>query len=138
MEPGDRFAVRYADDRGVRQRIDKRRIDQHLVLGIEGAGGFIEEDEIRFVQQHAGRGKPLLFNQIAGGKSPRLSLSDLDELGIRVAIYSTPCLFAAQTAMDQALARLKEDDGRLPEDSVGVAGCLDLLERNISRHGPRA
>jgi len=83
-------------------------------------------------------GKPLLFNQIAGGKSPRFSLSDLDELGIRVAIYSTPCLFAAQTAMDQALARLKEDDGRLPEDSVGVAGCLDLLERNISRHGPRA
>jgi hypothetical protein len=55
-----------------------------------------------------------------------------------VAIYSTPCLFAAQTAMEQALTRLKEDDGRLPEGSVGVAGCLDLLERNISRHGPRA
>jgi 2-methylisocitrate lyase-like PEP mutase family enzyme len=83
-------------------------------------------------------GKPLLFNQIAGGKSPRFSLSDLDELGIGVAIYSTPCLFAAQTAMDQALTRLKEDDGRLPEGSVGVAACLDLLERNISRHDPRA
>jgi 2-methylisocitrate lyase-like PEP mutase family enzyme len=82
-------------------------------------------------------GKPLLFNQIAGGKSPRFSLSDLDELGIGVAIYSTPCLFAAQTAMEQALTRLKEDDGRLPEGSVGVAGCLDLLERNISRHAPR-
>jgi 2-methylisocitrate lyase-like PEP mutase family enzyme len=79
-------------------------------------------------------GKPLLFNQIAGGKSPRFSLSDLDDLGIGVAIYSTPCLFAAQTAMDHALARLKEEDGRLQEGSIGVAGCIDLLERNISRH----
>ena len=34
--------------------------------------------------------KPLLFNQIAGGLSPRLSLTGLEELGINVAIYSTP------------------------------------------------
>ncbi len=81
--------------------------------------------------------KPLLFNQIAGGKSPRLSLTELTELGVDVAIYSTPCLFAAQTAMDTALADLKRDDGRLPEvtpGSVGVAECLGLLEKNISRH----
>ncbi|MFF4159963.1 oxaloacetate decarboxylase [Streptomyces sp. NPDC001678] len=81
--------------------------------------------------------KPLLFNQIAGGKSPRLSRSELTELGVDVAIYSTPCLFAAQTAMDEALRRLKEDDGRLPEttpSSVGVAECLALLEKNISRN----
>ncbi|MEV4743529.1 isocitrate lyase/PEP mutase family protein [Streptomyces sp. NPDC049555] len=81
--------------------------------------------------------KPLLFNQIAGGKSPRLSLTELGDLGVDVAIYSTPCLFAAQTAMDEALRRLKGEDGRLPEvvpGSVGVAECLGLLERNISRH----
>ncbi|MCC3773899.1 oxaloacetate decarboxylase [Streptomyces sp. UNOB3_S3] len=81
--------------------------------------------------------KPLLFNQIAGGKSPRLSRSELTELGVDVAIYSTPCLFAAQSAMDEALRRLKDDDGRLPEttpSSVGVAECLALLEKNISRH----
>lgn len=34
--------------------------------------------------------KPLLFNQIAGGKSPRLSLTELAETGVNVAIYSTP------------------------------------------------
>ncbi|PHQ52797.1 carboxyvinyl-carboxyphosphonate phosphorylmutase [Streptomyces cinnamoneus] len=84
--------------------------------------------------------KPLLFNQIAGGKSPRLSLPELSDLGVDVAIYSTPCLFAAQTAMDTALRRLKEDDGRLPEvtpSGVGVAECLALLEKNISRHHRR-
>lgn len=82
--------------------------------------------------------KPLLFNQIAGGKSPRLSLSELGELDCQVAIYSTPCLFAAHTAIDSALDQLKKSDGRLPEvavgSGVGVRGSLALLEKNISRH----
>ncbi|MGK4579421.1 isocitrate lyase/PEP mutase family protein [Kitasatospora sp. HPMI-4] len=81
--------------------------------------------------------KPLLFNQIAGGKSPRLSLPELTDLGVDVAIYSTPCLFAAHSAIDQALVELKKADGRLPEfttDSIGVAESLALLEKNISRH----
>ncbi|MEU6314342.1 isocitrate lyase/PEP mutase family protein [Streptomyces sp. NPDC047014] len=84
--------------------------------------------------------KPLLFNQIAGGKSPRLSLTELTELGIDVAIYSTPCLFAAHKAMDTALAELRLADGRLPEadgsDEVGVGESTRLLARNISRHHP--
>ncbi|WP_046505087.1 isocitrate lyase/PEP mutase family protein [Streptomyces odonnellii] len=82
--------------------------------------------------------KPLLFNQIAGGKSPRLSLSELTELGVDVAIYSTPCLFAAHGAIDGALIDLKLADGRLPDTaengSIGVRGSTELLEQNISRH----
>jgi 2-methylisocitrate lyase-like PEP mutase family enzyme len=84
--------------------------------------------------------KPLLFNQIAGGKSPRLSLTELQDLGVNVAIYSTPCLFAAQSAMDRAMLELRARDGRLPEvreGDVGVAASLALLEGNISRHHPR-
>ncbi|MGD3111788.1 isocitrate lyase/PEP mutase family protein [Streptomyces sp. YGL11-2] len=93
-------------------------------------------DWIRKVRNVIGD-KPLLFNQIAGGKSPRLSLPELGELGVNVAIYSTPCLFAAQTAIDRALVDLRKADGRLPEftaESVGVAESLALLEKNISRH----
>ncbi|POG48545.1 carboxyvinyl-carboxyphosphonate phosphorylmutase [Streptomyces sp. ZL-24] len=89
--------------------------------------------------------KPLLFNQIAGGKSPRLSLSERTDLECQLAIYSTPCLFAAHAAIDSALSELKEADGRLPEftpgTSIGVRASTALLERNISRHhlpGPRA
>ncbi|WP_436789065.1 isocitrate lyase/PEP mutase family protein [Yinghuangia sp. YIM S10712] len=82
--------------------------------------------------------KPLLFNQIAGGKSPRLSLSELTELGVDVAIYSTPCLFAAHSAIDTALAELSFADGRLPEPrdggGIGVRESTELLEKNISRH----
>ncbi|MFJ2814767.1 oxaloacetate decarboxylase [Streptomyces sp. NPDC091279] len=93
-------------------------------------------DWIRKVRDVIGT-KPLLFNQIAGGKSPRLSLPELTELGVDVAIYSTPCLFAAQTAIDQALTELKAADGRLPQhtaQSVGVPECIELLEKNISRN----
>ncbi len=82
--------------------------------------------------------KPLLFNQIAGGKSPRLSLTELSELGVDVAIYSTPCLFAAHGAINGALVDLKMADGRLPDTretgSIGVKGSTELLEKNISRH----
>ncbi|MGI5447394.1 isocitrate lyase/PEP mutase family protein [Streptomyces sp. CA-243310] len=83
-------------------------------------------------------GKPLLFNQIAGGKSPRLSLTELTDLGVDVAIYSTPCLFAAHRAMDTALAELRLADGRLPANQdgqeIGVTESTRLVAKNIGRH----
>ncbi|MCC2275238.1 isocitrate lyase/PEP mutase family protein [Streptomyces sp. ET3-23] len=91
-------------------------------------------DAIREIRKVTG-GKPLLFNQIKGGKSPRLSLTELGELGVNIAIYSTPCLFAAQDAMDRALRDLKAADGRLPAPEPGstdVASCLELLSRSAS------
>ncbi|MFF8883916.1 isocitrate lyase/PEP mutase family protein [Streptomyces flaveolus] len=84
--------------------------------------------------------KPLLFNQIAGGKSPRLSLPELSALGVDVAIYSTPCLFAAHEAMDNALTELRQADGRLPvvdtDNGIGVKAATSLLERNMAHRRP--
>ncbi|MEU9838254.1 isocitrate lyase/PEP mutase family protein [Actinomadura sp. NPDC048032] len=111
------------------------RTDADVVL----VDGVRSVEQIRRVRAVIGD-KPLLFNQIAGGRSPRISLPELTELGVEVAIYSTPCLFAAQSAMEEAIVRLKRDDGRLPEHtagSVGVRESLALLERNISRNHPR-
>ncbi|MFJ9608695.1 oxaloacetate decarboxylase [Kitasatospora sp. NPDC101176] len=104
--------------------------------------GVRSEEWIRRIRRVVG-GKPLLFNQIAGGKSPRLSLSELTELGVDVAIYSTPCLFAAHQAMDEALAGLKVADGRLPavagqSRQIGVRESTELLERNIAASRPLA
>ncbi|WP_019069484.1 isocitrate lyase/PEP mutase family protein [Streptomyces hokutonensis] len=95
--------------------------------------GVRDVDAIRRIRDSIGD-KPLLFNQIAGGRSPRLSLGELAELGVDVAIYSTPCLFAAHEAMDKALTDLKVTDGRLPEtgdDGVGVPQSVELLTRNL-------
>jgi 2-methylisocitrate lyase-like PEP mutase family enzyme len=104
--------------------------DVILVDGIDNA------DLLRTIRAVIGD-KPLLFNQIAGGKSPRLSLPELQELGANVAIYSTPCLFAAHEAMNRALIDLKANAGRLPETGEGVGGSLGLLEKNISRYHPK-
>ncbi|SDM52118.1 isocitrate lyase/PEP mutase family protein [Allokutzneria albata] len=103
--------------------------DADVVL-VDGVGSVRLMREIKSVLG----GKPLLFNQIAGGRSPRLSLSELAEIGVDVAIYSTPCLFAAHSAIDEELTRLRAADGRLPEESITVADSFGLLSRNISRH----
>lgn len=75
--------------------------------------------------------KPLAFNQIAGGKSPRLSLEELRQAGVDVIQYSTPLLFAAQSAMEAAAAEIFENGGQLPDRSgpsfVGVRECTSLL-----------
>jgi 2-methylisocitrate lyase-like PEP mutase family enzyme len=112
------------------ESLAQTRADVLLVDGVRSI------DWIRRVREVIGD-KPLLFNQIAGGKSPRISLPELQELGVDVAIYSTPCLFAAHSAIDTALTDLRKNGGRLPEaagDAIGVADSLALLERNISRH----
>jgi 2-methylisocitrate lyase-like PEP mutase family enzyme len=79
--------------------------------------------------------KPLLFNQIAGGKSPKLSVAELRELGVTLIQYSTPLLFAAQRAMGEALEDLFANGGMLPTDrrqgDIGVADCVALLEGNV-------
>lgn len=76
---------------------------------------------------------PLAFNQIAGGKSPSASLGQLADLGVSLVIYSTPCLFAAQSAVEDALVALGRDDGRLPAGAaVGVKECNALLEANLA------
>jgi 2-methylisocitrate lyase-like PEP mutase family enzyme len=75
---------------------------------------------------------PLAFNQIAGGKSPRCSLSQLRDVGVRLVNYSTPCLFAAQTAIGEVVSQLARDDGMLPEGGVGVRDCNALLDENLA------
>lgn len=81
---------------------------------------------------------PLVFNQISGGKSPPCSLAELAQLGVKLVIYSTPCLFAAQAAIDDALVALKEQGGRLPlNPKVGVVSCTEILKKNLRGQGPR-
>ncbi len=81
-------------------------------------------------------GLPLVFNQIAGGKSPRVDLQELKSLGVSLVVYSTPCLFAAQAAMDDAMRSLIQSGGMLDDTSqrgVNVSRCTDVLQENLRR-----
>lgn len=57
---------------------------------------------------------PIMVNQLFGGKSPNWSLKEMESAGASIVIYSTPCLFAAQYAIQNYLQRLLADGGRLP------------------------
>ncbi|MGW7237634.1 isocitrate lyase/PEP mutase family protein [Streptomyces sp. NPDC054804] len=121
------------DEHDILHRAERLAATDADVILVDGVRS---EEWIRRIRKVVGD-KPLLFNQIGGGKSPRLSLTELGELGVDVAIYSTPCLFAAHEAMESALGELKAADGRLPEvdaaGGVGVKASTALLERNIAR-----
>lgn len=80
--------------------------------------------------------KPLAFNQIAGGKSPLCSLKQLREAGASIVIYSTPCLFAAQNSVEEAMKSLRDRDGLLNhpgKESVDLQSCTSILNENLAR-----
>lgn len=87
---------------------------------------------------------PLVFNQMAGGKSPPATLSQLSSAGVSLVNYSTPCLFAAHDAVNAAMSVLKQDDGQLPvlqPGSMDVKNCTRLLNENcegLISHGSNA
>jgi len=79
-------------------------------------------------RRHPDRFIPFAFNQITGGKSPVVSLSELWDFGVRMAIYSTPCLFAAQEAISCALEEIFGlQDGKLP-------GSLQSPSPSLEKH----
>lgn len=114
------------------ERISETDVD---VIMVDGVRSIETLREVRKITD-----KPLLFNQIAGGKSPRATLSELRGAGASMALYSTPCLFAAQAAIDDSLSAIFSDDGRLPDTScsgsIGVAECSAMLQENMTHHLP--
>ena len=99
------------------------------------ADGIVDLGLLSEIRRHVQ--KPITFNQIAGGKSPSCTLEQLSALGVSLVIYSTPCLFAAQEAMDQTLTELKARGGLLPTAGVGVSECTRVLSENLARRESR-
>ncbi len=81
--------------------------------------------------------KPFCFNQIAGGKSPVCTQTELSDAGISLVIYSTPCLFSAQSAIENAMLTLKAEDGSLASSKIGVKDCTAVLNDNLVRRDTR-
>jgi 2-methylisocitrate lyase-like PEP mutase family enzyme len=109
------------------EAIQQTKADAILVDGVSSV------DTLRRIRSLTD--KPLAFNQIAGGKSPRLSINALRAEGSQIHIYSTPMLFAAQSAMVSSLQDIFADGGRLPDfhaaGQPGVKECTSLLQQNL-------
>ena len=113
-----------------------RRVRAFAAAGADGIliDGIPDLSRITSIRHRIDR--PFAFNQIAGGKSPLCTLSELEEAGVNIAIYSTPCLFAAQRAITETMESLRENDGLLiqnPERPVTVKSCTAILSDNFER-----
>ena len=86
-------------------------------------------------------GLPVVFNQIYGGKSEPVGLDELQRRGVSVVLFSTPCLFAAQSAVDSAISGLKEANGLLSKQisgGVSLDDAVATLESNLKARDSRA
>ena len=76
---------------------------------------------------------PIMLNQLHGGKSPNWSLQELQDAGVGIVIYSTPCLLSAQRAMELYLDELYRTQ-RLPEENTSTIGdCNHVLFRRETK-----
>ena len=114
-----------------------RRVEAFSAAGADAVlvDGLTSLDVVRTLSQRVDR--PFCFNQIAGGKSPVCTQSELKDAGVSLVIYSTPCLFAAQAAIEEAMTDLKARDGTLAGSRVGVKDCTLLLAENQVRRDTR-
>ena len=82
-----------------------------------------------------------MFNQIFGGKSEPVDLDKLQSRGVSVVLFSTPCLFATQSAVDKAMSGLKAANGLLDSQISGgvrLDDAVAVLEKNLEARDKRA
>jgi len=116
---------------------DPQEIERRVLAFAEAGADAVLVDGLKSldtVRQLSGMvSRPFCFNQIARGKSPPCTLSELRASGAKLVIYSTPCLFAAQAAIDDAMVQLVKVDGSLAGSRVGVKDCTRVLSDNLAR-----
>lgn len=93
-----------------------RRAEAFAEHGAEAilVDGLADLEMISKIRGAIGPRPRLTVNLIAGGKTPPLSLRELAKLGVNIVNYSTPCLFAAQAAMEEALREMASNDCVFP------------------------
>jgi 2-methylisocitrate lyase-like PEP mutase family enzyme len=71
---------------------------------------------------------PCLYNAVPGGRSPDVSLADLEAFGYRIVIFPTALLGAVVAACDQALSGLAELAGLMGSGTATAPAAADLAD----------
>jgi len=93
-------------------------------------------DEVEKVIQELGDSVPLLSNQVAGGKTPSLTVRELEEIGYKIIIFPSVCVYTVSIMLREILMKLKEkgsDHNLVPDGNamdlfrtVGIERWLEL------------
>ena len=70
---------------------------------------------------------PLLFNAVEGGRTPLLELARLRELGFRLVLCPLIALLSATAAVQEALARLRQNGRPHDDGALSFSGFTDLI-----------
>lgn len=93
--------------------LDEARRRAHVALESGADALFIEAlqsvDEIEAIASEFAPLAPLVFNWADGGKTPRLTYSEIASLGFSIVLMPITMLFAATVAMRQVLEVMKRD-----------------------------
>lgn len=71
---------------------------------------------------------PLLANMVQGGRTPAMTVKQLEDLGFKMVIFPGVCMRAAVPAIEDALVKLKQSGTDWPKDGA-VMGPLDIFKK---------
>ncbi|SVB27378.1 uncharacterized protein METZ01_LOCUS180232 [marine metagenome] len=117
----DLYVIARTDAEDIQEGIS--RVQDYALAGADAVmvEGLDSKESIKLVRESIPSDVSMGVNLIFGGKMGPISLDELSSLGVNLVIYSTPCLFAAHGAVDNAIRELKENNGVLKGDELGVS-----------------
>src|SRR5262247_90062 len=71
---------------------------------------------------------PLLANMVQGGRTPAVTVSELERLGFKIVIFPGVCMRAAVPAIESALESLRRTGTDWPQGAVPL-GPLDIFKK---------
>ena len=114
-----------------------QRVSEYAELGADAVlvEGLISHDQIPIIRASVPSNVAIVVNLIAGGKTDPIKLSELHNHGVNIVNYSTPCLFAAQKAINDSLDKLIKNDGMLTleKGDVTLSENNDFLKKSINK-----
>jgi len=111
-----------------------RRVTTYAKLGVDCVmvEGITDLAHISVIRKAVPQGVHVLVNMVEGGRTPTVNMHELAKLGAQLALFSMPMLFAAHAAMEYALNRLIETDGRTtkPDEKELVSSLCPNCKQN--------